>query len=216
LTKNLRAWIQLFGGFVGFGIAVPLMIGSGLGLGPWDAFHLGVHDLTGISVGTASILIGLLIVLAGLPIGIKPGPGTVANMIVIGLFIDLAMPFVRPAPNLVVSIVYYAVAIALAGFSTGMYMGARLGYGPRDGFMVGLSERTGWSVRLVRTAIELAVLLAGWAMGGRVGIGTLLFALTIGPATQVGLQLFGVLPRTAPGEPVMPLRTSAEITGNAA
>ena len=160
------------------------MIRSSLGLGPWDAFHLGLHHLTGVSVGMASILVGMAIVAASLPLGIRPGPGTIANMLLVGLFIDLLMPRVPSATGWAAGLVYYVVGIALVGFSTGMYMGARLGNGPRDGLMVGLVQASGWPVRRVRTLIELTALAGGWMMGGAIGVGTILFALSIGPATR--------------------------------
>lgn len=191
---GLKRWTQLIVGLFGFGVAVPLMIQSGLGLGPWDAFHVGLHNVTGITVGTASILVGLVIVFCSYPLGVRPGPGTLANMILIGAFIDLILPRLPLAPSFAMGFVYYAAGIALAGLSTGMYMGARLGNGPRDGLMIGVAGVTDWPVRRVRAGIELSALLGGWLMGGAIGIGTVLFALTIGPAVQVGLKLFGVLP----------------------
>jgi uncharacterized membrane protein YczE len=195
-VRGVRAWIQLVAGLFGFGIAIPLMIRSGLGLGPWDAFHVGLHYLTGISVGTASILVGVIIVLIGLRLGIHPGPGTIANMILVGVFIDLVMPHVPDAHGWATGLLYYGFGIVLVGLSTGMYMAAGLGNGPRDGLMVGLARTSGWSVRRVRTLIELSALIGGWLMGGAIGVGTVLFALTAGPATQAGLQLFGVLPHS--------------------
>lgn len=170
------------------------MIRSGLGLGPWDAFHVGIHNLTGMTVGTASILVGLVIVLASLPLGVRPGSGTIANMVLIGIFIDLILPVVPEAAGGLLGLGYYVVGIGLAGLATGMYIGAGLGSGPRDGLMLGLSSLRGWPVRRVRMMIELSALGAGWVMGGPVGVGTVLFALLIGPAVQVGLRLFGVGP----------------------
>lgn len=194
IVRPAARWAQLVAGLLGIGIAIPLMIRSGLGLGPWDAFHVGIHELTGISVGSASVLVGLVIVLASYPLGIRPGPGTIANMILIGAFIDIVLPRVPDAAGWAAGLGYYVVGIGLAGLSTGMYIGARLGNGPRDGLMIGLSAAGGWPVRRVRTMIEMAALLAGWGMGGAVGVGTILFAVTIGPVVQIGLQLFGALP----------------------
>jgi uncharacterized protein len=168
------------------------MIRSNLGLGPWDAFHLGLHLVTGISIGTASILVGLLIIAGTLFIGIRPGPGTLANMLLIGIFVDLILPVVPEASGLVWSLAYFLTGIVITGLATGCYIGAGFGKGPRDGMMMGISARTGWSVRRVRTGIEVAVLAGGWLMGGTIGWGTILFTLLIGPATQWGLQLFRV------------------------
>lgn len=190
--RSARAWTQLVAGLLGFAAAVSLMIRSGLGLGPWDAFHLGLHEQTGISIGTASIAAGLVIVGGSWFIGIRPGPGTIANMILVGLFIDLVLPLVPSATGLSWGLAYYAVAILVCGLATGFYLGARLGAGPRDGLMMGLARRSGWPVRRVRTLMEVFVLLVGWWMGGVVGLGTLLFAFGIGPATQWGLWVCGV------------------------
>lgn len=190
-VQSVRAWIQLLVGLLGFSIAVSLMVRSRLGLGPWDAFHVGVHRLTGTSLGVASIVTGLVILFGSYFLGIRPGWGTVANMVLIGIFIDLLLPWMPPAKSVIWGLAYYAPAILLCGLATGVYIAAGLGKGPRDGLMIGLSMRSGWPVRRVRTLIELVVLLLGWIMGGRVGVGTLLFAFGIGPATQWGLAIFG-------------------------
>ena len=181
-------------GMLAFAVAVSLMIRSGLGLGPWDAFHVGLSRMTGITVGTASILAGFVIVCLSPLIGIRPGVGTLVNMVAIGSFIDLTLPLVPPAGHWAWGLAYYLAALGLAGVGTGMYIAPGLGAGPRDGLMVGLAERSGWSVRLVRTLLEMGVLLAGWAMGGPVGVGTILFTLGIGPAVQWGMERFGVAP----------------------
>ena len=193
-------WAQLVLGFVLWGAAIALMIRSGLGLGPWDAFHLGLHRLTGVSVGVASIATGLVIVLASLPAGIRPRAGTVANMVLIGVFVDLMLPLVPPATGRLLGFAYYAAALPLIGLGTGVYIAARLGSGPRDGLMLALAVRTGWPVRRVRTLIELSALGAGWAMGGTIGVGTVVYALLAGPAVQWGLKRYGVLPGAAPLE----------------
>jgi uncharacterized protein len=191
-------WMQLLGGLLGFGVSVALMVRSNLGLGPWDAFHVGVHELTGISIGTASVLVGVLIVTGTWLLGERPGAGTLVNMVMIGAFIDLLLPVVPPAPDVVAGVAYYLAAIALAGLCTGMYIAPGLGKGPRDGLAMILSHRGGMPVRRVRTMVELIVLAAGWAMGGAVGAGTLMFSLLIGPSMQWGLQVFGVHVSPAP------------------
>jgi uncharacterized protein len=179
-------------GLAVYGVSVVLMIQAELGLGPWDTFHVGLHRITGISIGTASITVGVLIVLGTLFIGIRPGPGTLANMVLIGVFIDLLLPLVPAAPGGAWAAGYFLSGLMLCGLATGMYISARLGKGPRDGLMIGVSQRTGWAVRRVRTVIEIGVLMCGWLMGGTVGAGTLLFAILIGPVMQWGLRLFGI------------------------
>lgn len=184
--------VQLVAGLFIFGVAISLMIRGGIGLGPWDAFHVGLSRLTGISVGAVIIAVGVAIVLANLAMKDRPGPATLANMVLIGLFVDALLPVVPEAPGAVWPWIYLAGGIGLTGLATGMYIGAGFGKGPRDGLMVTLSERTGWSVRRVRTVMEATVLVLGWLMGGGIGIGTLAFTLAIGPSAQWGLELFGV------------------------
>jgi uncharacterized protein len=186
--------VQLLLGLLGWGLTIALFIRSQLGLGPWDAFHYGLHVQTGISVGAASIAAGFAILLVTLAMRVRPGVGTLLNMVLIGIFIDLLLPVVPDPASLPVAMAYFALAIPLAGISSGMYIGAGFGHGPRDGLMVALTLRTGWSIRRIRTLIELTVLGAGWLMGGTVGAGTLIIALTIGPTVQWGLKLFGAVP----------------------
>jgi uncharacterized protein len=183
-------WAQLLAGFFVFAVAIVLMLRADLGLGPWDAFHVGLHLQTGMSVGMASIVAGLVIVLGTLLIGVRPGLGTLANMVVIGLFVDLLLPWMPVAEGWSSGLLYFLTGVALCGVATGMYIAAGLGKGPRDGLMVGLSQRTGWPVRRVRLALELSVLALGWLMGGKIGVGTLIFTATIGNSAQWGLQLF--------------------------
>lgn len=186
---------QLVLGLFGWGLAIALFIRSGLGLGPWDAFHYGLHLRTGISVGAASILVGALILAVTTAMGLRPGIGTVLNMVLIGAFVDLLLPVVPEAEGLPGSASYFGVAILLSGLSSGMYIGAGFGHGPRDGLMVALALRTGASVRRIRTLIEAAALILGWLMGGTVGVGTVIILLTIGQSVQWGLRLFRALPR---------------------
>lgn len=170
------------------------MIQSQLGLGPWDAFHVGISLWTPLSIGVASIVTGLIIVGGSALMGVRPGVGTVANMILIGVFIDILLPLVPVAEGWLMGLAYYLPALVLIGLCTGMYIGARLGSGPRDGLMLAVADRTGWSVQMARTIIELSALGAGWAMGGKVGIGTAFFAIGVGPSAQWGLRLFGMIP----------------------
>ncbi len=189
--RSLRAWLQLLVGLFGYGLSITLMIESQLGLGPWDAFHVGIHNKTGISVGMASIVAGLALLIGSWFIGVRPGLGTLANMILIGVFIDVLTPLIPPAHGWAWGLAYYLPGILVCGLSTGFYIAAGLGKGPRDGLMLGVSERTGWPVGRVRTLVELIVLALGWAMGATIGVGTLLFAFGIGPAMQWGLRVCG-------------------------
>jgi uncharacterized protein len=192
-TVGLR-FLQLLAGLAGWGLGIALFIRSHLGLGPWDAFHYGLHVQTGITVGMASVVAGFAILLLNTALGIRPGVATVMNMVFIGVFTDLLLPVVPDATSLAAGFAYFAFAIVLVGLSSGAYIGAGFGHGPRDGLMMALTVRTGWSVRRIRTLLELVVLAVGWSMGGMVGIGTVLVALTIGPSVQAGLRLFGAAP----------------------
>jgi uncharacterized membrane protein YczE len=191
-------WAQLLAGLYGYGLAVALMMRSGFGLGPWDSFHQGLHRLTGISVGMASILVGVVIVAGMWRAGARPGVGTIANMVLIGVFLDLTMRVLPTAGSVAVGALYFGGGIAVCGLATGFYIAAGLGSGPRDGLMVVVSERTGWPVRRVRTGIELGVLAVGRMLGGTVGVGTVVYTLLIGPAVHWGMALFGVLPPAPP------------------
>ena len=195
LARASRRWAQLVLGLFVYGLACALMIRSEFGLGPWDAFHVGLHRLTGMSVGVASIVVGIAIVGGTWFIGVRPGPGTLANMVLIGVFIDLLMPLLPPAAGWLRP-AYHVAGTVLTGLATGLYIAPGLGKGPRDGMMLGIAARTGWPVRRVRTVIELTVLVLGWALGATIGLGTIVFALGIGPATEWGLRLFGVPVRT--------------------
>jgi uncharacterized membrane protein YczE len=194
-------WAQLLTGLLAFAVAIALMIRSGLGLGPWDAFHVGLHLLTGVSIGVASILTGILVVGISIAIGGKPGPATVANMVLVGLFTDLVLGVMAPAPAWPIGLGYHLAGIALMGLATGMYISPGLGAGPRDGLMAALSLRYGWSIQRTRTLIELSVLALGWLMGGKLGVGTILFAVAIGPSVQWGMRLFGLVKRDGSAAP---------------
>jgi uncharacterized protein len=147
------------------------------------------------------------IILGTTLMGERPGFGTIANMVLIGVFMDLLLPVVPSAERLASGLAYFGVGVGLCGIATGMYIAAGLGKGPRDGLMVGLSQRTGWPVRRVRTALEVGVLALGWIMGGKIGLGTLIFTLTIGHSAQWGLQLFNF---SATGQALPPAEPAPE------
>jgi uncharacterized membrane protein YczE len=187
---------QLLLGLALYAVSMAMQVRSGLGLNPWDVLHEGLTRQTPLSFGVITAITGVIVLLLWIPLRQRPGIGTVANVVVIAAVVDVALA-VLPAPDaLAARIALLVGGIVLNGVATAAYVGARLGPGPRDGLMTGLSARTGRSVRLVRTCIEVAVLGCGWLLGGTVGVGTVLYALAIGPLTQVFLPLFAV--RTRP------------------
>jgi len=181
-------------GLVLFGMTMGLMVRSGLGLNPWDVFHEGGSHLTPLSFGTVTIVVGALVLLAWIPLRQRPGVGTIANVVVIGLAADATLWVVPEPEHPALRLTYLLLGILGNGIAGGLYIGAGLGPGPRDGLMTGLVRRTGRSVRLVRTSIELTVLAVGWLIGGTVGLGTLLYAVAIGPLVQLTLGWFTIRP----------------------
>ena len=173
----------LLAGLALYGFSDGLLVLAGLGLDPWDVLHQGLSRTVGGQVGTWSILVGAVVLLGWLPLRQRPGFGTVCNVVLIGLVLNVTLA-VLPAPRaLVLRAVVLVVAVVLNGLATGAYIGAGLGPGPRDGLTTGIAAR-GRSLRVVRTGIELTVLAGGWLLGGDVGVGTVLYALTIGPLTH--------------------------------
>ncbi len=180
----VRRLVSLYAGLVLFGLSVALMISARLGLDPWDVFHQGLARRTGLPFGWIVNGVGVGVLLLWIPLRQRPGFGTVSNVIVVGLVVDAALPLLPQPRAMAVRIAYLTAGILANGVATGLYIGAGLGPGPRDGLMTGLAKR-GWPIRRVRTSIELAVLAAGWLLGGTVGIGTLLYAISIGPLAHV-------------------------------
>ena len=168
---------------------MAIMVRAGLGLDPWDVFHQGLALRTGMTIGLASAVVGVAVLLAWIPLRNRPGVGTVANVIVIAVTVDLALWLLPTPTSLPVRAAVMLAAVVLNAFSTVLYIGAGLGPGPRDGLMTGLVTRTGRSVRLVRTTIEVSVLTVGWLLGGTVGIGTVVYAFGIGPLVQLFVRL---------------------------
>ncbi|WP_203416928.1 YczE/YyaS/YitT family protein [Jiangella ureilytica] len=191
-----RRLIQLFAGLLLYGFSMALLVEAGLGLDPWDVLHQGIAERTGLTIGTVVIAVGALVLLLWIPLRQKPGIGTVANAIVIGLVADASI-WLLPAPDPMAARIAFMVAgVVLNAVATAAYIGARLGPGPRDGLMTGLVRRTGRSVRVVRTSIEVTVLASGWLLGGTVGVGTVAYALAIGPLVHA------LLPKLQVREPI--------------
>ena len=180
---------QLAAGLVLYGVSESMMLSPALGVDPWDVLHTGLARITGIPVGTVLILVGALVLLLWIPLRQRPGLGTLANIVVIGVVVDVVLA-AAPAPHaLWLRIALFASGVFLNSVATGFYIGAGLGPGPRDGLTTGLAAR-GRSIRVVRTSIELTVLAVGWLLGGNVGFGTLGYALAIGPLTHIMIPLF--------------------------
>ena len=180
---------QLFGGLVLYGVSSSLLVLAGLGLDPWDVFHQGLARHSSLAIGTWAILVGIAVLLLWIPLRQRPGIGTVSNVILVGLTMDLVLGHVHAPHAMAARIACLVCGVFLTGVATGAYIGAGLGPGPRDGLMTGLAAR-GHSIRVVRTGIELTVLVIGWRLGGTVGVGTVLYALAIGPLAHVFVPLF--------------------------
>ncbi|GAA2452803.1 membrane protein [Actinomadura vinacea] len=196
-----RRLVQLYVGLALYGLSIALQVASALGNNPWDVLHQGLSLRFGLSIGTWIIIVGAVVMLAWIPLRQRPGIGTISNVVLVGLFADLSLWLLPDPGSPPARWAYLVAAIIVCGFATGYYVGAGLGPGPRDGLMTGLAAR-GRSVRVVRTAIELTVLSAGWLLGGTVGIGTLLFAVAIGPLTHVLLPVLEIKEPEPRPEPV--------------
>jgi uncharacterized membrane protein YczE len=190
-ASRLHRLTQLYAGLVLYGVSDAMLLLAGLGVDPRGVFHQGLSRTFGLGVGTWSIIVGAAVLALWIPLRQRPGFGTISNVIVIGAVIDLVMSTV-PAPHgVAVCTLVMLAGVALNGVATGAYIGAGLGPGPRDGLMTGLASR-GHSIRIVRTGIELTVLAAGWLLGGTVGIGTVAYALAIGPLAHIFIPLLQI------------------------
>ncbi|KUN76819.1 hypothetical protein AQJ66_34580 [Streptomyces bungoensis] len=185
-----RRLIQLYAGLALYGASSALLVEAHLGLEPWNVLHQGLAELTGLSIGTVSIVVGAVVLLLWIPLRQRPGLGTVSNVFVVGLALDGTLALVPDAHGLAVRIPLLVAGVVLNGAATGLYIAADFGPGPRDGLMTGLHRRTGRSIRLMRTVVEVAVVVTGFALGGTIGVGTLLYALAIGPVAQLFLRVF--------------------------
>ncbi|MBW8483308.1 membrane protein YczE [Actinomadura parmotrematis] len=194
----LRRLVQLYIGLALYGLGIALQVSSTLGNDPWDVFHQGLSRTFGLSIGTWIIIAGAAVMLAWIPLRQRPGLGTISNVVLVGVFADAGLRLLPEVHSPAARWAYLIAAILIGGFATGCYIGAGFGPGPRDGLMTGLAAR-GHSVRVVRTSIEVGVLAVGWLLGGTVGIGTLLYAVAIGPLAHVFIPALRIrLPEAEP------------------
>lgn len=196
----LRRWLFLLVGLAFFGISLGLIVRADLGLAPWDVFHQGVSNQIGWSLGTVIVVTSFVVVLLWIPIKERPGIGTLANAILVGVWVDISLAVI-PADlsSIPARVALLLIGIVVNGLATGFYIAARFGSGPRDGLMTGIAAR-GHSVRAVRTGIEAVVLISGILLGGSIGIGTVVFALLIGPIAHQSIPLFSRFTTTDPAE----------------
>ena len=191
-----RRLLQLYAGLALYGGSMALLVRSDLGVMPWDVLHQGLAPHLGWSLGTVSIAVGALVLLGWVPLRQRPGLGTVSNVVVIGLAVDATLRVLPDVSSLSLRVLLVALGIGLNAVATAAYIGVRLGPGPRDGLMTGLVRRTGGSVRVVRTSIEVVVVTVGFVLGGTLGLATVAYALLIGPLVQPLLPRLEVTPAT--------------------
>jgi hypothetical protein len=195
LLRHLRLYLGLFL----YGASIALMVRANLGASPWDVFGQGLARSTGLSFGIATVLISIGVLLLWIPIRQRPGWGTIANTILVGLAADVVLRLLTPPSQLVLQGLMFTAGLVLLAVATALYIGAGMGPGPRDGLMTGLVRLTGWPVWTVRGSIELTVVVVGFLLGGVVGLGTVIFALAIGPLVQQALRALHVPLRGSPG-----------------
>ncbi|WP_104102111.1 YitT family protein [Arthrobacter sp. 08Y14] len=189
---TVRRAVQLLAGLFCYGFAIGMMIQAHLGVSPWDVLGQGAARSSGIPFGVVTVLIGALVLLLWIPLRQKPGIGTVLNVLLIGPSAEVCLALVPAPDQLWARVLLFAGGLVLLAAATGVYLGARLGPGPRDGLMTGMHRRFGWPVWAARTGIEVAVLSAGWALGGTVGLGTVAFALLVGPLVSRTMPFFDI------------------------
>ncbi|MEO5534526.1 MAG: hypothetical protein ABIR17_05265 [Pseudolysinimonas sp.] len=193
-----RRIAQLLVGLALYGLALALMLRAGIGVAPWDVLAQGITRQTGLPFGLVVNIVGAAVLLLWIPIRQRPGVGTIANVLLIGPSAQLGLAFIPQQTAPVFQVLVFTSGLVVLAIATGLYIGARFGPGPRDGLMTGVHKRTGWPIWIVRTGIELSVLVVGFLLGGQVGIGTLAFALLVGPMVNITLPLLRVPGGPAP------------------
>lgn len=212
--RLVRRLTQLYLGLIAYGVSTALMVEAGLGNQPWDVLHQGLARLTTISIGVIGMGVGALVLLCWIPLRQRPGLGTISNILVLGPTLDAGLALLPTPESWALRVAYLVGGILLCGIGSGLYIGANFGPGPRDGLMTGLGAR-GHSIRLVRTGIEITVVVLGFLLGGVLGFGTLLYAVSIGPLAHLFIPIFTVRPpaATAPGEAPGPVVAVPVTTG---
>ena len=198
-----RRVAQLLVGLFFYGFAIAMMVRAAIGVAPWDVLTQGISKQTGIEFGWVTNIVGAVVLLLWIPIRQKPGIGTVANVLLIGPSAQVGLTVLPEVTVLWQQVLLFAGGLALLAIATGLYIGARFGPGPRDGLMTGIHHRWGWKIWKVRTSIEVVVLLVGWLLGGNVGVGTVAYALLIGPMVNVTQPLLRVPAAPSPKEEVL-------------
>ncbi|MGH3521797.1 MAG: YczE/YyaS/YitT family protein [Mycobacterium sp.] len=200
-----RRLIQLYIGLLIYGLGGALQVRSGLGLDPWDVFHQGLSNHVGLAIGTVLILVGAAVLLLWIPLRQMPGLGTISNVVLIGVSMNACLQWLPHVHALGWRIACMVAGVLIGCIATGLYIGAHFGPGPRDGLMTGLARRTGRSIRLTRTCLEVSVLTVGWLLGGTVGVGTVLYAVAIGPLAQFFMRVLDTRPvvQVAEGDAVV-------------
>jgi uncharacterized membrane protein YczE len=188
--ESIRRFPPLIAGLIIMGLSISLSVRAELGLAPWDVFHQGIADAFNVSIGVVVVLVGFVVLLAWIPLRQHLGIGSVINTLSVGLIADLGLAWIPDQSTLAIRIALLALAIVGFGIGGGLYIGAGLGPGPRDGLMTALTARFGYRLWIVRTVLECSVLVVGVALGGKVGIGTVLIAFSLGPLTHIGLRRF--------------------------
>ncbi len=189
--RRVRRFAQLAAGLVLYGATAGMIVLAQLGLDPWDVLHQGLARTFGLGIGTWAVIVSLVVLLLWLPLQERPGVGTVANALVVGAVIDLVLALAHPPHELWARMLLLAGGVGGNGLATGLYIGAGLGPGPRDGLSVGIAGR-GYSMRVVRTSVEAAVVVTGLSLGGTIGVGTLMYAMLIGPITHVTIPALAI------------------------
>lgn len=178
-----------------YGLGLGMIVKAEIGAPPWDVFALGLAKQFGVSYGVGSVLVSALVLLTWIPLKVKPGIGSILNAICIGLFSDLFMPWLPDFGFFAANLGMFLVGMLMVAFATGFYISSSLGQGPRDGLMLGTQKLLGWKFWKIRSMYEAFVLSVGWLLGGQAGLGTLIFAVSIGYLTQLSLQLFRLQPK---------------------